>query len=98
MAFKAEKTEKTEQQEYIAKVTKVINCKNGSIMFNMVLNGITIYGCFLKSYKDENGDIMEFIAKPSTKNKNGNYYDVVNFPVSEDLFRNIRNQINSLLG
>lgn len=95
MAFKAEKT-KTE--EYKAIVKKVIRCKNDSIMFNMELNGIMIHGCFLKSYKDEDGDTMEFIAKPSMKGKDGNYYDVINFPVSEELFRNIKNQINSLLG
>lgn len=59
---------------------KRANCTdNGLVFFDMVINGITIYG--LRVVEGKNGD---FIAFPSNKGKDGNYYNVVWCKFSDD--------------
>lgn len=54
------------------KVTRVRSLDSGSVSFDMELNGINIYGCFVVS--GENGD---FISFPKRKGKDGKYYSIV---------------------
>lgn len=55
------------------KVTRVRSLDNGSVSFDMELNGINIYGCFVVE-SEEKGD---FISFPKRKGKDGNYYSIV---------------------
>lgn len=55
------------------KVTRVRALDSGSVSFDMELNGIYIYGCFVVE-SEEHGD---FIAFPKRKGKDGKYYSIV---------------------
>ena len=59
---------------------KRANCTdNGLVFFDLVINGITIYG--LTVVEGKNGD---FISFTSNKGKDGNYYNVVWCKFSDD--------------
>lgn len=55
------------------KVTRVRYLDNGSVSFDMELNGINIYGCFVVE-SEEYGDFIYF---PKRKGKDGKYYSIV---------------------
>lgn len=73
--MKSNKT--TEQQTIkidslsILRATAYKSNKSTVVFFDMVLNGVSIYGC--RVVEGKNGD---FIAFPSTKAKDGKYYNV----------------------
>lgn len=48
--------------------------------FNLRINGVMIYGCWLRMSKD--GNI--FISFPQQQGSNGKYYDIVYCPLSPD--------------
>ena len=52
-----------------------------NVAFDMEVNGIKIYGCWLKE----------------GTGKDGNYYNVAWFPISEELTKEIREQIVKIL-
>lgn len=59
---------------------RVIDTKNGDmVLFTAELNGIKIYNCRVATGK--NGD---FISFPQYKGTNGNYYNNVYAPLSDD--------------
>ena len=62
------------------KVLKVREMKKSdNVSFDLVLNGITIYGCFVISGK--NGD---FISLPQRAGNDGKYYSIVWAPMSQE--------------
>lgn len=63
--MKKKETEGTLQIE----VTRAKQFKNGGTVFDMVVNGVSIYGC--KVVEGKNGD---FISFPSYKGSDGKYY------------------------
>lgn len=100
MAINKDKKEKAEEIQYKAEVVRVHDLsKDGKtcISFDMIVNGVKINGCFYREGEKE-GKAYEFIALPSTKNeKDGKYYPVVSFKISDDLKKDIENQIESML-
>lgn len=59
---------------------RVIETKNGDmVLFTLQLNGVTIYNCRVATGK--NGD---FISFPQYKGTNGNYYNNVYAPLSDE--------------
>lgn len=46
---------------------------SGSVSFDMKLNGINIYGCFVV----ESAEYGDFISFPQRKGKDGKYYSIV---------------------
>lgn len=67
------------QREYMKvdsfKVTRANEYKkNGTIFFDVQINGLTVYGCTVVKRKS---DGTEFISFPSQKGRDGNYYNVV---------------------
>lgn len=93
---------KSEEREFI-KVdshevldVRVIDTKNGDmVLFTLVLNGVKIYSCRVATGK--NGD---FISMPQTKGGNGQYYNVVYAPLSEEdtkaILDEVQNAINNM--
>lgn len=93
---------KTEEREFI-KVdshevldVRVIDTKNGDmVLFTLVINGVKIYSCRVATGK--NGD---FISMPQTKGGNGQYYNVVYAPLSEEdtktILDEVQNAINNM--
>ena len=61
------------------KVTRAILTKNGGVLFDLVLNGVTIYSCSVVEGKS--GD---FISWPSRKADNGKYYSHAYAPLSNE--------------
>lgn len=55
------------------KVMKVRLLPSGSVTFDMELNGITIYGCFVNTSKDGH----DFISLPQRKGTDGKFYSIV---------------------
>lgn len=56
---------------------------NGMIRFTLILNGVTINGCYLKEWKDGR-TTKTFIGMPSYKGSDGNYYNHVYFRFSPE--------------
>ena len=70
---------------------------DANVAFDMEVNDIKIYGCWLKEGSDKDGKEYSLISLPSKKGKDGNYYSVVWFPISKELTKEIREQIVKML-
>lgn len=87
--------------DYIVKVlnAKVINEKR--VLFSANVNGIKIDGFALIEYENQQKETNYLVQFPSRKgNVNGEdkYFNVVWFPISKELRKNIVDQIFSLIG
>ena len=96
----AEKKEK--RVEYVVKVLRAKDFTEKSkldtnVAFDMEVNGIKIYGCWLKEGTRKDGKDYSLISLPSQKGKDGNYYSVAWFPISKELTKEIREQIVNML-
>ena len=96
----AEKKEK--RVEYVVKVLRAKDFTEKSkldtnVAFDMEVNGIKIYGCWLKEGISKDGKDYSVISLPSQKGKDGNYYSVAWFPISKELTKEIREQIVNML-
>lgn len=85
-----------ESKKYDVQVTRAKEVKEGSVAFDMEVNGITIYGCWYNEYKTKEGKDGTLISFPSYKN-NDKYYNHVWFPVSAELKADIIAQIEKLV-
>lgn len=97
MAIK--KTEKSEETKinYDIKVTRVKEF-NGSYAFDMVVNGVTIYGCWYREYERKDGSgTFAAIQFPSRKAEDGKYYNHAYFRVDEAIIADIEKQIEAML-
>ena len=96
----AEKKEK--RVEYVVKVLRAKDFTEKSkldtnVAFDMEVNDIKIYGCWLKEGTSKDGKDYSIISLPSQKGKDGNYYSVAWFPISKELTKEIREQIVNML-
>lgn len=84
---------------YKVKVLKVRQFENDNltIAFDMEVNGITIYSCWYREYTNKNGELADMIDFPSQKGKDGKYYHHCYFKISDELKKEIVDQIGSLL-
>lgn len=110
MGFGTNKTENTKEMiTYNVTVTKVQQTsKDTLVIFDMVVNGITIHGNRCIEYKNKNGDTGYIIRFPDyqgikdgkpMKDKDGNdiYYSHCFFPISKELRLSIVDQIRAVL-
>ena len=96
----AEKKEK--RVDYVVNVLRAKDFTENSkldtnVAFDMEVNGIKIYGCWLKEGTGKYGKEYSLISLPSQKGKDGNYYGVAWFPISKELTKEIREQIVNML-
>ena len=77
--------------EKTIEVTRAHQFEDGNVTFDMVVNGVTIYGCKIATGK--NGDFVSF---PSRKAKDGKYYSHARVELSEDETKDIISQIEKL--
>lgn len=89
------KTENT--QNYDVKVTRAKELEAGTIVFDTVVNGITIYGMFYRAGLDKNGKEYELISFPSHKGKDDKYYNYVWFKIDDELKAEIIAQLGKLV-
>lgn len=98
-------TEKTNVKERIDYVVNVLRSKDFSdssdldtnVAFDMEVNGVKIYGCWLKEGTGKDGKDFSLVSLPSTKGKDGKYYSVTWFPISKELVKVIKEQIIKIL-
>lgn len=106
MAFtKKTETAATENKtDYNVKVTRASVINDDVAGFDMTVNGIKIYNCTLRAYKNKQGlegYIVNFPSRKSNKtDDNGQpvYYSYVWFPISKENKIKIIDEVNSLLG
>lgn len=96
MAISKKKNES--KMEMNIKVTRAREFEN-AIAFDMEVNGVTIYGCWYRTYKDKkSGEEKALISFPSTKSaKDNKYYNHVYFYVTDEHIKTIEKQIEDLL-
>ena len=101
MAIKGKKKEEvTEQQTLEIKVTRAKDFSkddNTAIAFDMVVNGVTIYGCYYRE-GTKNGKDYAMVAFPSRKDdKTGKYYNHACVKLSDADVENIASQIEDFI-
>ena len=74
-----------------AKVTRANQVEN-TVYFDVVINGVTIYGC--KVIEGKNGDFVSF---PSHKGKDGKYYNHAYVQLQQSDIDFISSEIEKLL-
>ena len=74
-----------------AKVTRANQVKD-TVYFDMVVNGVTIYGCRVIEGKE--GDFVSF---PSHKGKDDKYYNHCYIKLSDEATKDIIHQVEELL-
>lgn len=108
MAVRSKKTEKpAEQAEAQALTIKVLRAKDFteddakenecSIVFDMKVNGVTIYGCWYRTGSDKNGEDYEMVSFPSQKGKDGKYYNHAYVKLQQSNIAFIASEIEKLL-
>lgn len=90
-------SEKTNNQDHIIKVTRAREFENGGLVFDMVVNGVTIYGCsWVEGSKD--GRDYAFVSFPSRQSKKDNkWYNIAYVKLTDADVKNIEGQIDSIL-
>lgn len=99
MAIKrSNKAAEEAKQSFQIEVTRAKELDNGTIMFDMIANGINIYGCSYKtlSRKDGSGDFAK-IGFPSRKGSNDQWYNHVYFKITDAEVDVIEKGIEALL-
>lgn len=90
-------TKNTETQNYDVKVTRAKEVKEGQVVFDMIANGINIYGCWYREGKDRNGNDYTMVSFPSQKADNGKYYNHCWFKIEDSLKDEIVAQLQKLV-
>lgn len=75
-----------------AQVTRAKQFDDGGVMFDMVVNGVSIYGC--RVVEGKNGDFVSF---PSYKAKDGKYYSHAYIKLSDVDTKNIVSQVEDMI-
>lgn len=107
MAFNIPTTEKTQapqaaQTTFIVEVTKVmLTDSNKRVMFDAKVNGVSISGFGFLYYTNSDNVENTMIQFPQRKGKDdkgkAKYFNIVWFPVSRDLRKNIEEQITNII-
>ncbi len=90
-------TKKTESKNYDVKVTRAKEIEEGTVVFDMVVNGITIYGCWYREGTSKKGEPYQLISFPSKKSDDGKYYNHVWFKIEDDVKSEIIDQLQKLV-
>ena len=81
----------------VIKVTRAREFENGGLVFDMVVNGVTIYGCqWVEGEKD--GRDYAFVSFPSRQSKKDKkWYNIAYVKLSDEDTAEIEKQIDALL-
>ena len=84
-------TKKTEITEKTIEVTRAHQFEDGNISFDLLVNGVSIYGCKIASGK--NG---QFVSFPSRKAKDGKYYSYARVDLTKEETQDIISQLEKM--
>lgn len=82
---------------YEVKVTRAKEIEEGTVVFDMVVNGVTIYGCWYREGTSKKGVPYQLISFPSQKSGDGKYYNHVWFKIEDGLKSEIIDQLKELV-
>lgn len=87
----------TRKIKYIDLISfKILRAKavgdKGAVAFDMVLNDVTIYGCWV--HEGKNGD---FISFPQRQGNDGKYYSIVWAPMDEEDTKRVLEEVERVL-
>ena len=86
-----------QNQENVIKVTRAREFENGGLVFDMVVNGVTIYGCQWVE-GEKNGREYAFVSFPSRQSKKDQkYYNIAYVKLTDEDTAEIEKQIDALL-
>lgn len=88
---------KTQEVTYDCKVTRAKEVREGDVVFDMVVNGITIYSCWYIEGTNKKGEPYQMISFPSQKSDNGKYYSHCWFKIEDDVKVDIIDQLQKLV-
>ena len=95
--IKKQKTEKTVDAAKTIKVTRAREFENGGLLFDMVVNEVTIYGCQWVE-GEKNGKEYAFVSFPSRQSKKDKkWYNIAYVKLTDEETKEIERQIDSLL-
>lgn len=105
MSITSKKTQNTNNiaPAEATKITYNVTVSNARIIgedvvaFDMVANGVRIYGMIYRAGVKADGDEYEMISFPSQKSKNDKYYSHCWFPMSKALKQSIIAELEKLL-
>ena len=98
MAINKKAKAEAEATQYDIQVTRAKELDNGTIMFDMTVNGVQVYGCSYKTLKrKDNGEEFAKIGFPSRKGSDGKYYNQAYFKIDDDLVKVIEKAIEGVL-
>lgn len=86
----------TKTNTYDVKVTRAKEFDNGNVTFDMVVNGVTVYGCWYRE-GEKDGKEYQMISFPSQKGKDGKYYSHAWFKIEDDVKSDIIAQLQKLV-
>ena len=75
-----------------AKVTRAKQFKDGGVVFDMQVNGVSIYGC--RVIESKKGDFVSF---PSYKGSDGKYYSHAWVKLSDEDTKSIVKQVEDMI-
>lgn len=83
---------KSESAVQSVEVVRAKSFDNGGVVFDMTINGVSIYNC--RVVEGKNGD---FISFPARKGSDGNYYSHAYIKLTEDDTKQIISQVEKAL-
>ena len=82
------------KRDFECVVTRAKEVKEGTVAFDMEVNGVKIYGCW---YKEGTNKEYQIVNLPQEKGKDGEYYSIVWFPMSKEVREDIIDQLQKLV-
>lgn len=88
-----------ESHTYDVKVTRAKEIKEGEVVFDMVVNGVTIYGCWYREgVSIKTNEEYQIISFPSHKDeKTDKYYNHTWFKIEDDVKKSIIEQLQKMV-
>lgn len=90
-------TENKASVDMTIEVTRAKECENGNISFDMIVNGVSIYGCFYKTVETKDGKTFDVVDFPQHK-VGDKWLHYVYFKTDADIMKKIEDAIKAKLG
>ena len=97
MAIKKKAETKEAERNYDVEVTRAHEFKSGDIGFDMVVNGVNVYGCVYLNENPEKNIKDPFVSFPSRKGSDGKFYNYAYFKITDKLLAEIEKGIEAVL-
>lgn len=111
MALKVNKKDSSkkgsqEGKKYDEEITEIYDIKvlrakqfDNAIAFDVRINGVSIYGCWYRTYEDRNkpGEEVGFVSFPSRKGNDGKWYSHAFIKIEKDAMEVLEKQLEEAL-